>query len=512
MNGVSENRQASLEAFTTWQERSIIMRDFKNELLRHTNLSVGFSLFWVWIFLVFQTNLFSPSLFSVHAITLPPWIIPLSSYALVFAVLGLLFKRKGIVPCNRWYHRAIPLSMSLGIGICGLLTVFSLDFATLNVALVIGGGLILGAGTACLHTEWGRMMGKLGSRKTIIHGIVATIFAAVLLLVLTVLPTPLLLLCTIAIPPASMLLLQSEAKRYSRTFYQHGMDSKSKIPWKWLLTSFLQGFSFGIAQAVLLLGNYGETAMILTAGSFALSTLILVVCALFFKMDFNQLIYQVGFLIIAAGFLLAALLGIDSPSSLFVHSTGYRFVDIMMWALCVYMVKQHNLSANWVFACTTCALLVGRVIGALTGSILSVLDEGASVSLDGQALVITMVFVLLASALLLSSKKNLTTGWGMIRPGDNEDYLSNFDMGCKLVCREYSLTAREEEVFVLLARGHNRTRMCETLTLSKETVKTHIRNIYRKMDIHSQQDAFFLVENAQKDFGYNEEASHEMRA
>ena len=122
-----------------------------------------------------------------------------------------------------------------------------------------------------------------------------------------------------------------------------------------------------------------------------------------------------------------------------------------------------------------------------------------------------MVFVLLALALLLSDRKNLQTGWGMVRPGDAEALPGNFEMGCKLVCRQYELTAREGEVFSLLAKGRNRAYICTELTLSKETVKTHIRNIYRKMGIHSQQEVFEAVEAEQRNFGFEQEAPHEMR-
>lgn len=127
------------------------------------------------------------------------------------------------------------------------------------------------------------------------------------------------------------------------------------------------------------------------------------------------------------------------------------------------------------------------------------------------ALSIVMVFVLLAGALLLSSRKNLQTGWGMVHPGRNEASLDNFDMGCRLVSRQYDLTAREEEIFTLLAKGKSRMYMCESLFLSKETVKTHVRNIYKKTDIHSQQEAFFIVEKTQREFAFDEEIKHDMR-
>ncbi len=48
-------------------------------------------------------------------------------------------------------------------------------------------------------------------------------------------------------------------------------------------------------------------------------------------------------------------------------------------------------------------------------------------------------------------------------------------------------------MFVLLARGRSGPFIQEELTLSQSTVKTHTRNIYRKLDVASKQDLLDLV-------------------
>lgn len=500
--------QIETSVLTGWQERRILIRDFKKEVTKHINLSIGFSLFWTWVWLIFQTTYLSPKFFSELSIALPPWVLPLAAYALTFSVLGFLMKAKRYVPHSKVYHGAIPLTMSLSLGICAILYYYPLDSAWLNVVCIAAAAIMLGCATACFHVEWGRMLGELGPRKTMIHGIIGTVLAAIILILITSLPLGVLWLCAISIPPLSAGLLFIETRKHPR-LYLHGLETKPSIPWKFLITSFLQGLSFGIAQVILLLGSHESPSVLISATAFAFSAIILLACAFFFKMDFNQLIYQIGFVIASFGYVLFAVIGIDNPLSLLTHGTGYRFIDIMMWALCTYLVKQRGLSANWVFAWTTCALLVGQVCGALLGNAL--FFSIGFYSDSTLVLSVVMVFVLLAGSLLLSNRKNLQTGWGMVRPGQNDPYGDNFEMGCKLVCREYGLTAREEEIFHLLAEGKNRNAMCDTLTLSKETIKTHIRNIYKKIGIHSQQEAFFLVEKTQKEFGFDEEIEHSMR-
>ena len=81
----------------------------------------------------------------------------------------------------------------------------------------------------------------------------------------------------------------------------------------------------------------------------------------------------------------------------------------------------------------------------------------------------------------------------------NEDLLpamkgEGFESACSSVAEQFGLTARETEVFELLARGRTSLIIQEKLVLSHNTVKTHVRHIYAKLDIHSQQELISIVE------------------
>lgn len=47
------------------------------------------------------------------------------------------------------------------------------------------------------------------------------------------------------------------------------------------------------------------------------------------------------------------------------------------------------------------------------------------------------------------------------------------------------LTAREAEVLRLIARGLTYAQVAEQLGMSAHTVTSHIKNAYRKLDVHS---------------------------
>ena len=71
-----------------------------------------------------------------------------------------------------------------------------------------------------------------------------------------------------------------------------------------------------------------------------------------------------------------------------------------------------------------------------------------------------------------------------------------FEAACAAVAEKHRLTARETEVFELLAHGRTSPVIQEKLVLSHNTVKTHVRHIYAKLDVHSQQELISMVEEA----------------
>ncbi|MCC6185733.1 MAG: response regulator transcription factor [Chitinophagaceae bacterium] len=55
------------------------------------------------------------------------------------------------------------------------------------------------------------------------------------------------------------------------------------------------------------------------------------------------------------------------------------------------------------------------------------------------------------------------------------------------------LTRRETEILEHIAVGKSRKRIAEELFIDLETVKSHIKNIYQKLDVHSKEDALKMA-------------------
>ena len=57
------------------------------------------------------------------------------------------------------------------------------------------------------------------------------------------------------------------------------------------------------------------------------------------------------------------------------------------------------------------------------------------------------------------------------------------------------LTRRETEILEQIATGKSRKRIAEELFIDLETVKSHIKNIYSKLNVHSKADAIKLAKD-----------------
>ena len=71
--------------------------------------------------------------------------------------------------------------------------------------------------------------------------------------------------------------------------------------------------------------------------------------------------------------------------------------------------------------------------------------------------------------------------------------LTDFDKRLSEVATRYNLTRREREVTELICQGKSNKDIAEILFLSESTVKTHIYNIFRKLEVKNRIEAIRIV-------------------
>ena len=80
-------------------------------------------------------------------------------------------------------------------------------------------------------------------------------------------------------------------------------------------------------------------------------------------------------------------------------------------------------------------------------------------------------------------------------PSDGTDE-QRFSSRTSEIIRDYDFSPRQAEVFAYLARGHKADYIADKLLVSPNTVRTHVANIYQKLNVHTQQELldFFYEE------------------
>ena len=81
---------------------------------------------------------------------------------------------------------------------------------------------------------------------------------------------------------------------------------------------------------------------------------------------------------------------------------------------------------------------------------------------------------------------------------DGERKTGWFTNRCEEIANCYLLSRRETEVLFFLAKNYNASYIQEKLCVSRSTVKTHIAHIYRKLDIHTQNELIHMVEEGRE--------------
>jgi DNA-binding CsgD family transcriptional regulator len=78
-------------------------------------------------------------------------------------------------------------------------------------------------------------------------------------------------------------------------------------------------------------------------------------------------------------------------------------------------------------------------------------------------------------------------------PGTAQKGSGMFSRKVRQVARTYLLTERETDILFELAKGHGPAFIQEKYYLSEGTIKTHLRNIYRKTNVHKRAALMNLI-------------------
>lgn len=203
-----------------------------------------------------------------------------------------------------------------------------------------------------------------------------------------------------------------------------------------------------------------------------------------------------GFMFLSIAALLFPLTQTDplSPSSaafMGIHVAIYACLGCFSWLVALKIgCGMPSLGTSLLFqlfsvkaVCSIAGIWCGRGISAFSESLSPVL-LALNVS----------IMLLLAAYLLVFPESCLATLVKLAQPKGDGPFME----ACRAIIKEYGLSKREGEIMVMFGKGRNRAYVCEQLVLSKSTVSMHRQHIYRKLDIHSQQELINLIDQTKK--------------
>ena len=122
--------------------------------------------------------------------------------------------------------------------------------------------------------------------------------------------------------------------------------------------------------------------------------------------------------------------------------------------------------------------------------------------LDGQEMlwVISLIGLVatVGCVLLWHTERSVTSDWGVSGvdaasgfkvKSPRDELLERMDA----LAREKGLTPREQEILALLAQGYTAPAIEGELFMSHNTLKTHVRHIYGKLDVHTRAEALEML-------------------
>ena len=309
---------------------------------------------------------------------------------------------------------------------------------------------------------------------------------------------------------------------------------------------FVRGEVFGMGGSLASTSNFSLS--ILLAGVFACA---LIMAALLTQRQTSYYMFRTLFPAIAVLLGLSVTpLGNDVAFSIFSLLTSYFLLETCVWVTLADISQRFRISAFTVFGIGRGMLAIGTFAAIIAGNPFSV-DSfmGSESSLPIVLILILLLFVY--SLIPTNTEIRSTLIYGSVCPGfldrdeiadpaqqkqeaqplvspDSQDLtsqtnkethtdntapksssdeviqeddplaperLGRFKRKCLNIADTYLLSRKETEVLFLLAKGYNSSAIQKSLYISAGTVNTHMRNIYRKLDVHSQQELIATVES-----------------
>ncbi|MDR0501133.1 MAG: LuxR C-terminal-related transcriptional regulator [Coriobacteriales bacterium] len=301
-----------------------------------------------------------------------------------------------------------------------------------------------------------------------------------------------------------MLAKRNADVRKTDTHQEHSESGKALSPlyelfglsWRLLLGLFIFSFVFALSSGLI----YVNAATVEFVGQFQLLAQLIVALSICFGIVIFQwrqdILFKAGFLCLIAGLLILPFV----PTNLtfipaIILMSGNTIFELLVWAI-LFEVINNNCTATGFIAAKTVAIArlasgFGIFLGALSGILYkssTLIDSTLTATITAAA-----AYLVITVTVLILTENHIRGFWALIRVSVVKN--PNIEELCAIVAKHYELSSRQQEVLVLLAQGRSVPYIAKQFVVSENTVNTHVKRIYEKLEIHSKQELLNLIDD-----------------
>lgn len=485
---------------------------------------LGMGVWWAWIWLCYNSTEIM-RMFPTDAQT---------SYVLQMYLFSTLGIAASMFAAAAAWKRATELVgrrlFVIGFGVLGGLSTMLLGWSVVmgtGVFFVLA-AILTGVGTSVLCLKVGRIYGSTSLGDSLTAGAIALLLASLLYFVGIGIPVEWRLLYIAALPIASGLLLaMGTPDPFPSTLSGAGERRDRRSPErrlyrKLVAASALVAVTAGVGKGIssTLVGN--ETFA--REGSIIVFFIGVIAVLIAFAVNRGDAVHGAcrgysALMVLGITMMLATCFGFDIAYL----SIGKESLWLVFSCFMAYLAFRFDLSPVRVFGVGQGAYFLASTLGWAVGSLIAPYYGDAMVRVGvGVVLALLVVLVLVYVFPENDIKRVMTVPTGMASAGwfavstsgdrtmaevswefDGHQSISREHPGqwrrsaeagetassvTRATDERYGLSARELEILDLFAQGRSANWIADNLSISKNTVRSHLRAIYTKLDVHTRQE------------------------
>lgn len=487
---------------------------------------LGLGPWWAWIWLCFLSPELLQAQQAPHLDTLQmAYIFSTLSIAATVAVCAILQKQS-----SRWLMGRLPLVCAAILATAGTLLLALASMADMPILIVAA--CMTGMGTGALCLKVGQVYSTVSIGDSLTAGAISLVLSAFLYFVGIGLPALASIAFIATLPVISALLLTMkphdafEGADNRLTGLRRASKAVKSLYVRLILASAIVAITAGIGRGVMSrvdnISGFSNTSVITIFFIGVIGVLIVYVVNRWSANRRGVGITYTALMILGIAMMLTT--GFGFPIGFL--SIGKEALWLVFSCFMAYMAFRFELGDMRAFGFGQAAYFLGSFVGRVIGDVLSPVYSDPMVAMAvGVAMAFCIVIVL---AILFPEKdvrgimemdvstddpstgaisEDASAGEGAQTGSDDDGERTSPDIieqaiGAapaqlspqSLWCEERGLSSREVQIMLLFAQGRSANWIADYLVISKNTVRSHLRAVYTKLDVHGRQELLDAID------------------